>query len=79
MCKGADSIIKARLQLEDNPDNNQYMETTQRYVDEYAKDGLRTLLLAKKEISADEYSRLEQELRAAQSEVVDRDTKVEKV
>ena len=55
------------------------METTQRYVDEYAKDGLRTLLLAKKEISADEYSRLEQELRAAQSEVVDRDTKVEKV
>ena len=55
------------------------METTQRYVDEYAKDGLRTLLLAKKEISADEYSRLELELRAAQSEVVDRDTKVEKV
>ena len=55
------------------------METTQRYVDEYAKDGLRTLLLAKKEISADEYIRLEQELRAAQSEVVDRDTKVEKV
>ena len=55
------------------------METTQRYVDEYAKDGLRTLLLAKKEISQDEYSRLEQELRAAQSEVVDRDTKVEKV
>ena len=55
------------------------METTQRYVDEYAKDGLRTLLLAKKEISEDEYIRLEQELRAAQSEVVDRDTKVEKV
>ena len=55
------------------------METTQRYVDEYAKDGLRTLLLAKKEISQDEYSRLEQELRAAQSEVIDRDTKVEKV
>ena len=79
MCKGADSIIKARLQLQDNPDNNQFMETTQRYVDEYAKDGLRTLLLAKKEISQDEYSRLEQELRAAQSEVVDRDTKVEKV
>ena len=79
MCKGADSIIKARLRLQDNPDNNQFMETTQRYVDEYAKDGLRTLLLAKKEISQDEYSRLEQELRAAQSEVVDRDTKVEKV
>ena len=55
------------------------METTQRYVDEYAKDGLRTLLLAKKEISANDYSRLEQELRAAQSEVVDRETKVEKV
>ena len=59
MCKGADSIIKSRLQLQDNPDNNQFMETSQRYVDEYAKDGLRTLLLAKKEISADEYSRLE--------------------
>ena len=55
------------------------METTQRYVDEYAKDGLRTLLLAKKEISDENYSQMELQLRAMQSEVVNRDTKVEKV
>ena len=48
LCKGADSIIKERLYLAGNNLNIARMERTQRYVDFYAEEGLRTLLLAKK-------------------------------
>ena len=50
LCKGADSIIRERLSLITQTAKD-YMETTQEYVDEYAKEGLRTLLLAEKPLS----------------------------
>ena len=48
MCKGADSIIIPRLH-EKSPN----VEKTIMYLDRYAKEGLRTLLVAEKEISED--------------------------
>jgi phospholipid-transporting ATPase len=45
-CKGADSIIEQRLSK-----NQRFLETTQEYLKAYANDGLRTLLIAKKELS----------------------------
>ena len=41
MCKGADSIITPRLKP-----NQKILEQTLQYLDQYAKEGLRTLLLA---------------------------------
>ena len=54
LCKGADSVISPRLDLTD-PNISSYMESTQIYVDQYANEGLRTLLLAKKQLDEDEY------------------------
>jgi len=51
ICKGADSIIEKRLK----PDSP-VLQRTQEFLDAYAKQGLRTLLIASKEISQDEYS-----------------------
>ena len=50
LCKGADSIIIPRLK-----NNPNLIEKTTKYLDGYAKEGLRTLLLACKEISEEEY------------------------
>lgn len=51
ICKGADSIIEKRLKAGD-----QYITRTQEFLDNYAKSGLRTLLIAQKEISEEEYA-----------------------
>jgi len=46
MTKGADSIINARLR----PGQNELVESTMAFLDEYANEGLRTLLVAQKEV-----------------------------
>ena len=46
ICKGADSIIEKRLA----PDQ-QYLNKTKSFLDDFAKTGLRTLLVARKEIT----------------------------
>ena len=48
--KGADSIIEKRLKK-----NSKYLPKTQGYLDAYAKEGLRTLLIASKTLSEKEY------------------------
>ena len=50
ICKGADSIIEKRLK----PDQHHLAETKE-YLDEFAQTGLRTLLVASKEISESHY------------------------
>ena len=53
ICKGADSIVEKRL---DKSDYNQtFMKLTQHFVNEYAKEGLRTLLVASKQIDQEDY------------------------
>lgn len=41
------------------------MDTTQEYVDAYAQEGLRTLLLAKKDLSEDYYAEWNNRFMAA--------------
>ena len=50
LCKGADSIIEKRLKP-----NSDLLQRTQGFLDNYAKQGLRTLLIASKEISEGQY------------------------
>jgi P-type E1-E2 ATPase len=50
MCKGADSIILPRLKSTALSVNE-----TINYLDGYSKDGLRTLLIAEKEVTEEEY------------------------
>ena len=51
LCKGADSIIIPRLNERTSP----ALQATQGFVDLYAEEGLRTLLLAQKVLDAEEY------------------------
>lgn len=50
ICKGADSIIEKRLRP-----GQHHLKTTQGFLDNYAKVGLRTLLIASKVITEAEY------------------------
>ncbi|KAK9451379.1 uncharacterized protein V1518DRAFT_408402 [Limtongia smithiae] len=50
-CKGADTVILERLAA-----GNPYVEDTLHHLEEYAADGLRTLCLAMRVISDDEYA-----------------------
>lgn len=49
MCKGADSIIIPRLIKQET--SSTLLKETLGYLDQYAKEGLRTLLVAEKEIT----------------------------
>ena len=51
VCKGADSIMEKRLA----PGQEDLLSTTQGFLDEYAKTGLRTLLVGEREIDPDFY------------------------
>mmetsp|Transcript_7016 Transcript_7016/g.9755 ORF Transcript_7016/g.9755 Transcript_7016/m.9755 type:complete len:88 (+) Transcript_7016:2117-2380(+) len=50
LCKGADSIIEKRLKA-----NQRHLVKTKEFLDVFAQNGLRTLLVASKEISHDYY------------------------
>lgn len=50
-CKGADSILLERMDKAKNPE----IDDTQRHLSVFADEGLRTLLICKKEIPRSEY------------------------
>ena len=54
--KGADSIVRQRITL-----NPSLVETTDAFLLNYAKDGLRTLMIAFKEITQTDYDSWEKE------------------
>ena len=64
ICKGADSIIEKRLK----PGQN-LLEITQDFLDAYAKQGLRTLLIASKQISEQEYQAWQQKYQKASTSI----------
>ena len=53
LCKGADSVIKERL-TQASLMSDDFIQT-ERFVDKFASEGLRTLYLARREIPEDEY------------------------
>lgn len=73
LCKGADSIIEKRLK------DKSSLKNTEDHLEEYASEGLRTLLLAEKEISDEEYEKWQKKYDEAALETEDREEKVNKV
>jgi len=61
-CKGADNVILERL---DKDDSQEMIDKTNEYIDEYAKEGLRTLLVAKKDLDEGEYAVWNEEFKKA--------------
>ncbi|KAF3901622.1 hypothetical protein ABW21_db0205711 [Orbilia brochopaga] len=75
-CKGADSIIYSRLA----PDEQQDLrKTTADHLEVFAREGLRTLCIAERVLSEEEYREWMQQYDAAISATVGRDEKVEEI
>ena len=76
LCKGADSImgdlLNQKSKLED-------LDILQKYVDLYAEEGLRTLLLAKKDIEPKVYQEWHTWFQMASASVEERESKIESI
>ncbi|KAJ4310165.1 phospholipid transporting ATPase [Fusarium piperis] len=75
-CKGADSVIYARLR---RGEQKQLRKETAEHLEMFAREGLRTLCIAHKEISEQEYRTWKKEHDAAASALEDREEKLEAV
>ena len=73
ICKGADSIIEKRL-----TPGQVTLEKTDKFLTAYAKEGLRTLLIASKEIDEDFYWQWAKQFSAAATSV-NRDKEINRV
>ena len=76
-CKGADSIIYSRLSGSNN--DQSYLDETSRHLEEYATEGLRTLCIAKRELTWSQYQAWNTKYLEASSSLADRDAQVEAV
>lgn len=73
-CKGADSVIQARLKQ--SQENKELEQHTTQHLENYANGGLRTLLLAEKELSEIEFQQFKEEYKIAAAAMVKRDDKM---
>ena len=75
-CKGADSIIYSRLR---RGEQSQLRKATAEHLEMFAREGLRTLCIAQKELDEDEYQAWNKEHDLAAAAIVDREDKLERV
>ncbi|KAI9725741.1 MAG: hypothetical protein M1828_002624 [Chrysothrix sp. TS-e1954] len=75
-CKGADSIIYSRLKAQEQ---EELRVTTAEHLEMFAREGLRTLCIAQKEISEEEYQAWNKEHDIAAASLQNRDEKLEVV
>ncbi|XP_047313669.1 putative phospholipid-transporting ATPase 9 [Impatiens glandulifera] len=76
LTKGADSAMFDKLA----PDGREFEEQTKEHVNEYADAGLRTLILAYRELKSDEYEDFNKKFLVAKSSVsADRETLIDSV
>lgn len=73
-CKGADSIIYSRLA---KGQQAELRSTTGQHLEMFAREGLRTLCIAKKDISEQDYQEWNKEHDLAAAAIVDREGKLE--
>ncbi|KZZ93258.1 phospholipid-translocating P-type ATPase domain-containing protein [Moelleriella libera RCEF 2490] len=76
ICKGADSVIYARLK---RGEQQQLRRETAEHLEMFAREGLRTLCIARKELSESEYIEWKKEHDAAASALEEREEKLETV
>lgn len=65
LCKGADSVMFERL----SKDSSSFEEATWKHVNEYADAGLRTLILAYRELDEEEYRKFNKKFSEAKNSV----------
>ncbi|MCJ1311264.1 hypothetical protein MMC25_004935 [Agyrium rufum] len=75
-CKGADSVIYSRLR---RGEQGQLRKDTAEHLEVFAREGLRTLCIAQRELSEEEYSAWSEKHDIAASAVQNREDKLEEV
>ena len=75
-CKGADSVIYSRLQ---KGEQAELRKTTAEHLEMFAREGLRTLCIAHKELNEEEYQAWNKDHDQAAAAIVDREDKLETV
>ncbi|TVY93003.1 Phospholipid-transporting ATPase [Lachnellula willkommii] len=75
-CKGADSMIYSRLKQGEQPE---LRRTTAEHLELFAREGLRTLCIAEREVGRAEYERWNQEYEIASQAIQSREDKMEAV
>jgi len=73
-CKGADSVIYSRLK---RGEQQELRKTTAEHLEMFAREGLRTLCIAEKELSDEDYSKWRKIHDAAATALEDREEKME--
>jgi len=76
--KGADSIMEKLLKKGDR-EHDKFIEQTKNYIDAFSKEGLRTLMLTKKDVSEREYSAWLVKWQAAERTMTMREEAIMKV
>lgn len=77
LCKGADSILYPLLK--NTIENKQHTEITNQFLEDYANDGLRTLLIVEKIIPNNEYEAWSKKYIDATMAISGREEKIDKV
>jgi phospholipid-translocating ATPase len=75
-CKGADSIIYSRLR---KGEQAELRRTTAEHLEVFAREGLRTLCIAQKELTEEQYQAWSKEYDVAAAAVNQREEKIEEV
>lgn len=75
-CKGADSMIYSRLK---RGEQSELRRTTAEHLEMFAREGLRTLCIAQRELGEEEYQRWNKEHEIAAAAIQDREDKLEQV
>lgn len=76
LCKGADSVMFQRLGI----NGREFEEQTRAHINEYASAGLRTMVLAYREIDEEEYQKFDAELSKAKNSIcADQEKMIESV
>lgn len=78
LTKGADSVIEELLDSE-KPENRQNLNWTKQHVQLYAQEGLRTLFIAKKELSRSEYESWNAKFQEAATAIRYREARLENI
>lgn len=76
ICKGADSVIYARLK---RGEQQQLRRETAEHLEMFAREGLRTLCIARRDLTEEEYRNWKKEHDAAASALENREEKMESV
>ena len=75
-CKGADSIIKSKSHVNNNP---LILKQVEYYVDKFSKKGYRTLLVSMKLLSQEEYNLFSKEVKEASTSLENKEELLDKI